>query len=203
MCPPFLQHLRAALAGAAFLAACGGDKPADTSKAPAAEADPLRVEDAAASGGAHHTFGEPLAVADIDRWERGMAAELEAVSAAAERMKSARTGEDSMAAMMGVQEMATLDAGARAAGVDPERYRVIREHLSSAAGYMAPGLGGIDTTMLSPEQRQEMARLNEAQLERLQESVPEEVANALRPRASALRKQELALVAARVKGAGM
>ena len=69
--------------------------------------------------------------------------------------------------MMGVQEMATMEAGAKAAGVDLERYKAIRSNLSSAASYMTPELGGIDTTMLSPEQRAEMKKMNEAQLAQL------------------------------------
>jgi hypothetical protein len=132
-----------------------------------------------------------------------MAGELGAVQAAADRLKTARSNEDSLSAMMGVQEMATMEAGAKAAGVDPERYKVIRSNLSSAASYMTPELGGIDTTMLSPDQRAEMKQMNEAQLAQLQGAVPAEVLAALRPRAATLRKQELALVAARLKGAGM
>jgi hypothetical protein len=68
---------------------------------------------------------------------------------------------------------------------------------------MTPELGGIDTTMLSPEQRAEMKQMNEAQLKQLEGEVPPEVLEALRPRAAALRRHDLGLVAARLKGAGM
>ncbi|MBA3317790.1 MAG: hypothetical protein H0T50_06815 [Gemmatimonadales bacterium] len=45
--------------------------------------------------------------------------------------------------------------------------------------------------------------MNEAQLKQLEGMVPAEVVAALRPRAEALRKQDLELVGARLKGAGM
>lgn len=198
---PIRRFSPLALVLTALLAACGGDKPEAAPAGQAAEPAPV-ADTAAASHGSMHGTGAPATVEDIDRWEKGMAAELDAVTAAAERMKAARSGEDSMAAMMAVQESATLEAGAKAAGVDLERYRSLRSNLSAAASYMTPELGGIDTAMLSPEQRDELRRLNEAQLERIQESVPEPVAEALRPRASALRRQELELVAARLKGVG-
>ena len=197
----------AALLATALLACGGGDKAADDASdaavEAAAEATPA-AEPAPAGQPAPAEAGDaPLAVEDIDRWKSGMAGELEAVQAAAEQMKAARTGEDTMSAMMAVQENATMEVGAKAAGVDLERYKVIRSNLSAAASYMTPELGGIDTTMLSPEQRAEMKQMNEAQLAQLQGAVPAEVLEALRPRAAELRRQDLGLVAARLKGAGM
>ena len=187
------------------LTACGGERPGrEEEPAAEAEAEAAPGPDQPAAPAGPQPAGEvPLAVEDIDRWQKGMAAELEAVQAAGQKLESAATGEDTLSAMMGVQEMATLDAGAAAAGVDRERYRAIRSDLSAAASYMTPELGGIDTTMLSPDQRAEMKRMNEAQLEQLQSRVPPEVLEALRPRAAELRRQELALVAERMKGAGM
>ena len=108
-----------------------------------------------------------------------MAAELEAVHAATAKLKEARTADDTMTAMMNVQDMATAAAGANAAGVDEERYKLIRSNLSAAASYLAPGLGGVDTTMLSAEQRAEIKRGNEAQLEQMKDVVPPDVVAAL------------------------
>lgn len=68
---------------------------------------------------------------------------------------------------------------------------------------MTPSLGGIDTTMLSPAQRDEMRRDNEAQLQRMQAEVPAEVVEAMRQRAVELRTKSMELVGARLKGAGM
>jgi hypothetical protein len=145
----------------------------------------------------------PLTVEDIARWERGMAAELTAVRAAGEKLQHARTGDDTLSAMMGVQEMTTTPAGARAAGLDEERYRLVRSALGEAVGYLTPYLGGIDTTKLSAEQRDEMRKSNEAQLTRLEGTVPAEVVEALKPKADALRKKEIELSGARLKGAGI
>jgi hypothetical protein len=181
---------------------------------PEAAADSAATEEPAAeneSSGAIQT-GEastpanptsaPLTAADIDRWVKGMDGEMQAVHDAAAKLKTARSGEDTLNAMMGVQEMSTRDVGARAAGVDPERYQFIRTNLSAAAGYLAPWLGGIDTVSLSPAQREELRKGNEAQLERMQQDVPPAVIEALRPRAVELRKKDMELVGARLKGLG-
>ena len=198
------RRFRTPLLLLSLAAACGGDKPAADATAEAeVEAAPSQEAATQTSAAPADLSNAPLDVADIDRWQKGMAGELEAVTAAAERMKVARTGEDSMSAMMAVQETSTMDAGATAAGVDLERYKVIRSNLSSAASYMTPELGGIDTTMLSAEQRAELKTMNEAQLQQLEGAVPKNVLEALRPRAAELRRQNLALVAARLKGAGM
>ena len=145
----------------------------------------------------------PLTVADIDRWDKGMAGELQAVHGAAAKLKEAKSGNDTLTAMMGLQEMATTEAGAKAAGVDEERYKLIRSNLSAAASYLAPEIGGVDTTMLSADLRAEMKRGNDAQLEQMKGTVPPDVVAALSPRAAELRKKDLELVAARLKGAGI
>ena len=131
-----------------------------------------------------------------------MTAELEAVQQAAARLKSAKTGEDTLSSMMAMQDLSTVAAGAKAAGVDEERYKLIRSDLSAAAGHLAPQVGGIDTTMLSPAQREEMRQGNQAQLKQMEDRVPPAVVEALRPRAAELRKQDLELVGERLKGAG-
>jgi hypothetical protein len=202
------RFARAALSYALALTvfACGG-KDSDTDDAassaddqaggsettPAAQApsDPLPAATA------------PVKVEDVDRWQRGMTAELAAVRAAGERLKAARTSDDTLSAMMAVQEMATQEAGAEAAGIDLERYKFIRGELSAAVSYMTPHLGGIDTTILSPAQRDELRQSNEAQLQQMEERVPADVMAALRPRAEALRTRDLELVATRLKAAGM
>lgn len=132
-----------------------------------------------------------------------MEGELKAVNEAAAKLKSAKTSEDTLTAMMGVQEMATAEAGAKAAGLDPERYKFVRSSLSAVVGYLTPQLGGIDTTMLSQAQRDELRQGNEAQIQRMQQEVPADVVAALKPRAEELRKKDLELVGTRLKGAGM
>ena len=122
-----------------------------------------------------------------------MAAELAAVQEAGAKLQSARNGEDTLSAMMGVQEMTTTPAGARAAGVDEERYKMMRNDLSAAVGYLTPHLGGIDTTLLSAAQREEMRQMNAAQLKQLEGTVPAEVVEALKPKAEGLRRKEIEL----------
>jgi hypothetical protein len=48
-----------------------------------------------------------------------------------------------------------------------ERYKVIRSNLSAASSYLAPEVGGIDTAMLSPAQRDEMRHANDSLLKLL------------------------------------
>jgi hypothetical protein len=195
---------RAALAGVLALSlACGGDSNADAPPAEASEEAEASSSPAPAEAAPSNPGAAPLTVADIDAWQKGMAAELQAVRDAAAKMKSARTGDDSLAALMGVQETSTEKRGAEAAGMELERYKVVRSELSSAVSYLTPHLGGIDTTMLSPEQRTELRQSNEEQLKQMADRVPAQVVEALRPRAEELRKQNLELVGARLKGAGM
>ena len=145
----------------------------------------------------------PLTTADIDRWDKGMAGELKAIEEAGAKIQSARSGEDTLSAMMGVQEMATIGAGAQAAGVELERYKFVRSNLSAVASYLTPSQGGIDTTLLSQAQRDELRQMNDTRIQQMQQDVPPEVVDALKPRAVELRKKDLELVGARLKGAGM
>ncbi len=187
-----------------LIAGCGDQKPdpqVDEAASAVEESPPPATETAQPASG--NPITAPLTTDDIGRWEKGMAGELKAVQEAAAKMKTARTSEDSLNAMMGVQEMNTLAAGAQAAGLEQERYKFVRSNLSSVAGYMTPSLGGIDTTMLSPAQRDQMRQDNEAQLQRMQAEVPMEVIEAMRPRAVELRTKSMELVGARLKGAGM
>jgi hypothetical protein len=99
--------------------------------------------------------------------------------------------------------MATWETGAKAAGLDVERYKFVNSELSAAVSYLTPELGGIDTTMLSPAQRDELREGNAAQLKQMEERVPPDVVEALKPRAAELRKQSLGLAAERLKAAGV
>jgi hypothetical protein len=198
------------LALAALLAgACGKDAETKTSDETAAAEAEVAQPEASAPAPAQSPEPEgnaataPLTRDDIARWEKGLDGELLAVREAGAKLKTARTSADTLSAMTGVQEMATLEAGARAAGLDPERYKFVRSSLSAVVKYLTPSLGGIDTTMLSQAQRDELRQSNEAQIERMQQEVPREVVAALRPRAEELRKKDMEVVGARLKGAGM
>ena len=204
--PALRPYAPCAIAMIVSLIAGCGDKtpdpqPDEAASAAEEESPPPATETGQAASG--NPITAPLTTDDIGRWEKGMAGELKAVQEAAAKMKTARTSEDSLNAMMGVQEMNTLTAGAQAAGLEQERYKFVRSNLSAVAGYMTPSLGGIDTTMLSPAQRDQMRQDNEAQLQRMQAEVPKEVIEAMRPRAVELRTKSMELVGARLKGAGM
>ena len=187
------------------LAACGGGS--DTDEA----APPAEAPDGEAAGGTppvaetapSSSTTAPVTVSEIDSWQKGMAAELEVVRAAGTRLKEAKTGDDTLSAMMGMQEMATQETGAKAAGLDLERYKFVNSELSAAVSYLTPALGGIDTTILTPAQRDELREGNAAQLKQMEDRVPASVVEALRPRAPELRKQSLGLAAERLKSAGV
>jgi hypothetical protein len=202
------QAASAGLLATALLFACGRkdaqpDVSADTASSEESAAQDTSASAAPAAQPAGNPTAAPLTPADIDRWTKGMDGELRAVREAGAKLKSARTSDDTLNAMMGVQEMATVEAGAKAAGVDPERYKFIRSNLSAVVGYLTPSLGGIDTTSLPQAQRDELRKGNEAQIQRMQQEVPPEVVEAIKPRAVELRKKDMELVAARLKGAGM
>ena len=190
-----LPRTALACALALALASCGGGGGDWEGDADSSEASPAS-EDSAVST-------EPVTVPDIDRWKKGMAAELEQVRTAGADLKEARTADDTLSAMMGMQEIATKETGAKAAGLGLERYKFVNSELSAAVSYLTPQLGGIDTTILSPAQRDELRESNAAQLKQMEGRVPAAVVDALRPRAAELRKRSLELAAERLKSAGV
>ena len=132
-----------------------------------------------------------------------MEGELKVVEEAGAKLKTARTNADSLNVMMGVQEMNTVAAGAEAAGMEQERYKFVRSNLSAVVNYLTPSQGGIDTTTISQAQRDELRQSNEARIQQMQQEVPAEVVEALKPRAVELRKKSWELIGARLKGVGM
>ena len=203
------ERLLSSIAAGLLLAglyACGHDAKSDADAAAAASEDATPAQDAsidtAPSAAPADPGQKPVTVADIERWSQGMAAELQAVNAAAAKLKQAKTAEDTSNAMAGMLDTETLAAGAQAAGVDGERYNLIRSTFSTAAGYLAPSVGGLDTTKLSPEQRADMRRDDAAQLDQMKDVLPPDVVSALTPRAAELRTKDLELTAARLKAAG-
>lgn len=144
----------------------------------------------------------PLSVADIDRWQRGMTAELEAVKEAGAKLASAKTGEDSVNAMFAANDMGTRPAGAKAAGVDEERYQFIRTTLSSAVAQLTPVEQEMNVSEMPKAMLDEMKKNRAAAVARMSGDIPSDVMEALRPLATTLRKQDLALTGARLKAIG-
>jgi hypothetical protein len=198
---------------AAFAAACSRDSKsaaADSAgRDSAAEAAPDSGASASTASTASTPSGDasstaaPLTVDDVDRWQRGMEAELQAVRDAGAKLRDARSGTDSMTAIAATTDMATRSAGAKAAGVDEDRYQRIRSTFSPLVGKLSP-----------IEQEMNVSQMPAAMVAQLKQSRAQSLAqdtvglapalvDTLRARAAALRKQDLALTAERLKAAGM
>ena len=145
----------------------------------------------------------PLTVDDIDRWQRGMAAELQAVREAGTQLGRATSTEDSATAIFAANEMSTREEGARGAGVDEERYRHISSMQSGVVRYMVPLSMEMNVEGLPAEMQKQMQESHDQALARESERLPADVLEALRPRAEALRRQEMELVGERLKAAGI
>lgn len=201
-----LRTVTASLLLVLLIGACGGGEPGDestdTDSADAVNASADAPLPAAAPA-ARVSPEASMTVEDIDRWQRGMQAELEAVRQAGLQLRSARTGTDSMSAIAAANETSTRAAGAKGAGIDEERYEVIGTAMSSIVRYMAP----LETEMKVSEMPAEVVtmlrRTRDSSLTRALASFPPVVVDALRPRAAELRKLEMTLVGERLKAAGM
>jgi hypothetical protein len=141
----------------------------------------------------------PATVEDIDRWQKGMAGEREALEAVAAKMKQAKTTTDKLTILEEAHELSTAAAGAQAAGLDEGRYNFIRAKLSGVVAYLAP----LDIPGMDAAETPQMSAEREDYLKKTAWAVPPEVVEALKPRAADLRKQDMELVAARAKASGM
>jgi len=197
------------LAAAALLAACGrADTPNAEDDSPSADTTAATDSSAAAApaptGAAAASDAQaPLAVDDIDRWQRGMEGELQAVHDAATKLRDAKSSTDSLSALMAANDMGTRDAGAKAAGVDPERYQRIRSTFSGIVGQMAPIEGEMNVSQMPAAAVAELKKSREQGVAQSTAGMPPELVEALRSRAADLRKQDLALTGERLKLAGM
>jgi hypothetical protein len=170
---------------------------ADT-EATAAESQP------SAAGQPADATSRPTTVEDIDRWQKGMAGEMEALQATAAQVKDAKSLPDKLALMEQANEGSTAPAGAKAAGVDEGRYDFIRAKLSGAVAHLAPFEGpGLDTASLPQSRRDQLRAEQDDYFKKTAWAVPPEVIEALKPRAAELRKQDMELAAARLKASGM
>jgi hypothetical protein len=131
-----------------------------------------------------------------------MTAELQAVQDAAKQLHDAKSGNDTVTAMFATNETSTLPAGAKAAGVDEERYRFIRSTLSTVAGEMSPVENEMNTKDMPAQMVAALQQGRDQALARSTATMAPDVVAALKPRAAALRKQDLELTAARLKAAG-
>jgi len=201
--PPSRTFVRL-VAAASVLAACGRSEQADTTDS-AAAADTAASTSAAPapSPSAANNTAASLSADDIDRWQKGMDAELEAVKKAGADLKAAKTNNDTLSAMMAANDMSTRAAGAKAAGVDEERYQLIRTTLSSVVGQMAPIELQMDVSKMPATAVAELKKSREAGLAQATAELSPALVEALKPRAAALRKQDLTLTAERLKASGI
>jgi hypothetical protein len=188
--------------------ACAGNKSGDAddadSTAAATAATPSNAPAAtAATAASSQPTDAPLEVADIDRWQRGMEGELEAVHKAGDAMHNAKNMSDSTTALFAANESSTLAAGAKAAGVSEARYQTIRTTLGPLAAEFAPIEAEMDVSKMPAAMVDQLKKSREASAEKSAASLPPALVDALKPRAAELRKQSLALVAERMKAAGM
>jgi hypothetical protein len=193
-----------ALFAAAAVACSRGDTDANAGDS-AAQSDTSAATAAAPStpaSSATPSTPASLTADDIDRWQKGMTAELEAVHKASEQLKAAKTGNDTLTAMMGANEMGTRAAGAQAAGVDEERYQLIRSTLSSVVGQMAPLEQEMDVSSLPASAVADLKKSRADGLATATAELSPQLVDALKPRAAALRKQDLTLTGERLKAAG-
>lgn len=185
------------------LAACSGDAGDEGPDSAQADTAATTVQPAPAPATPEVSAEASMTVEDIDRWQRGMQAELAAVEQAGAQLKSAKSNNDSLTAMMASNEMSTRAAGARAAGVDEERYGRIRSTLSSIVASMAPLETEMNLSQMPQEMRTAMQATRDSALARRTPAFAPAVIEALRPRAAALRRQDLELTGARLKAAGI
>lgn len=116
----------------ATLAACGGG---DSKTEAAAEDTSLSEGPASEAAGAAILPGEAgpitLSAADFDAFEKGIARETQLVRAASERAVNAATPQERGEAIQAGFEQKTMAAAAPATGLSVERYKLVRETLSS------------------------------------------------------------------------
>jgi hypothetical protein len=144
---------------AAFLA-CGrsDSKPVDSSATSAS------TPAAASSPGNSAATAAPFAFtdADLDALERGLVKETELFRASQERAASAKTAAERGAATQSGFEDNTIPEGAKAAGLDVERYRSVRETVNDVLTNMSfqgkiDGPLRLDTALATPEMKAKLA----------------------------------------------
>jgi hypothetical protein len=198
---------------AALVAACSRDAKSSaadsTGRDSVAEATPdsgataSATSTASAPSGGASSSAAPLTVDDVDRWQRGMEAELQAVHDAAAKLRDAHSNTDSANAIMGTTDLATRSAGAKAAGVDEDRYQRIRSTFSALVGKLSPIEQEMNVSQMPAAMVAELKKSREQSLAQDTVGLAPALVDTLRSRAAALRKQDLALTAERLKAAGM
>jgi hypothetical protein len=194
------RFLAVVLTASITLAACSRESaeqtPQATEERPAASSpaeEPARTSTAQASN------IDEVSVDDIDRWQRGMEAELQPTREAAAKLAQAKDDNEKLQALQAATEMGTIDAGADAAGVDRDRYRRIRNHFSNAVSQLSPIEMEMDVSQMPAEMVEQMKQARAAGVSQLESQLPADVLETLKARAAQLRQQDKNLVGERMK----
>ncbi len=172
--------------------------PGEDASAPAV-ADSAAQAPPAEQAAPHEAKAEQFTVEDIERWRRGVQAELQAVNKAAEQLAAAQDDEAKMQAMSAAMEMSTTEAGASAAGVAVDRYRKLRNTFADAVSRLTPLELEMDVSQMPEAVAQQMRDARAENAARLNEELPADVIEALRARAVEFRKEDMQLVGERFK----
>lgn len=190
-----------AISLAAALAACGkAEEPDAAEPEPQEQAAPSAPQAAAPAAPPAAPARQDPTVEDIERWQRGIAAEKKAVQEAAARLSAANGDPQAKLEALGASlEMNTLDAGAAAAGVDRDAYRRIRSAFSDAVATLSPIEMEMDVSKMPANMVEQMKEARETAAARLAGRLPPELLAALKARAAELRQQDKELVGERLK----
>jgi hypothetical protein len=182
------------------LAACGKSDEPDDPRPQAAGQAPASVDPPPAAAPAPAPKPRAgVSTEDIDRWQRGLAAEKKAVQDAAAKLATAKDDNAKMEAMLAASDMGTAEAGAKAAGVDLDTYRRIGQTLSTAVAQFSPMEMEMNLGQMPPAAIEQFRQAREAGVARVSKELPPEVIEALKARAAELRRQDLELVGERLK----
>lgn len=189
----------ALVVSALTLAGCGQKSPS-SEEAPVADAP---AQDTAPPPAPAQQNSNPvtaaLSVEDIERWQRGVQAEAAAVQEASARLDEAKNNDEKLDAITAATELKTLEKGAAAAGLSTDRYRFVRNTFSNAVSQLTPLEQEMDVSAMPKEMLEQMRQAREASVAQLAGTIPADVIEALRPKASELRKQDVTLAGERVK----
>ena len=187
-----------------------GDDTAQADTAATAEAAGAAAPTSAVAAG--NPADAPMTAEDVDRYERGVRAEIEAAQKAVEDRKRAKSSADSLSAQFAALEQNTIEAGARAAGVSVDRYRTLNNTMNQVLGARQMGAvmqkqtKDMDTTNLTPEQRarvrEGMAQANAAWGDPYKDLAPD-VATVVKQRADQLDSLRQQLLKVRFQAAGI
>ena len=143
------------------VAGCGsGDEPASTDSLVAGAAVPAPAGDVSSAAGASGPV--TLSTADIDGFEKGIAREVQLVREAQQRSSTAPTPAERGEAMQETFETSTIPAAAPVTGLSPERYKMVRETISTIMTTLdfqgkIDGPQSLDTARASAEMKARLA----------------------------------------------